>query len=52
MTTIHLVPDDLRATYEVHEWRNAAGVLATAHDNEWQEIIDTLRVTTHPSAAV
>jgi hypothetical protein len=42
MTTLHLVPDKLRAAYEVHEWRNAAGVLKTAHPEEWQDIIDAL----------
>lgn len=30
-------------TYEVREWRNAAGVLATAHPEEWRDIIDALR---------
>ncbi len=43
MSTTHLVPDDIRATYEVHEWRNAAGVLQTAHAEQWQDIIDVLR---------
>lgn len=43
MTTIHLVPEDLRAFYHVREWRNAAGVLATACPNEWREIIEVLR---------
>lgn len=43
MTTLHLVPEDLRALYHVNEWRNAAGVLATACPNEWQEIVQILR---------
>ena len=43
MSTIHLVPDDLRELYHVDEWRNAAGVLATACPVEWAEIIDVLR---------
>jgi hypothetical protein len=43
MSTIHLVPDDLRHLYHVDEWRNAAGVLATACPNEWVEIIAILR---------
>ncbi len=30
------------ATYEVHEWRNAAGVLSTAHPEEWEDILDVL----------
>lgn len=44
MVTLHLVPKDLSDTYEVHEWRNAAGVLSTAHPSEWQDIIEALRV--------
>jgi len=43
MSTIHLVPDDLRELYHVKEWRNAAGVLHTACPEEWQEIIEVLR---------
>jgi hypothetical protein len=35
MATLHLIPPDVAAAYEVHEWRNAAGVLSTAHPNEW-----------------
>ncbi|HEX8366238.1 MAG TPA: BglII/BstYI family type II restriction endonuclease [Allosphingosinicella sp.] len=42
MSTIHLVPPDLQELYRVREWRNAAGVLATACPNEWQEIIEVL----------
>jgi hypothetical protein len=43
MSTVHLVPDDLRARYHVKEWRNAAGVLATACPAEWAEIQEVLR---------
>ncbi|MBX9926216.1 MAG: restriction endonuclease, partial [Hyphomicrobiaceae bacterium] len=43
MSTIHIVPDDIRELYEVHEWRNAAGVLSTARPSEWTDIIATLR---------
>lgn len=43
MSTIHLVPEDIRDLYEVHEWRNAAGVLATACTAEWLQIIEVLR---------
>lgn len=43
MATLHLVPPDIREAYEVREWRNAAGVLATAHPEEWQDILDALR---------
>ena len=30
MVTSHLIPNDIAQDYEVHEWRNAAGVLLTA----------------------
>jgi hypothetical protein len=43
MVTLHLIPEDIAAAYEVHEWRNAAGVLSTAHPSEWQDVIDVLR---------
>jgi hypothetical protein len=43
MATLHLVPDDLRRLYHVHEWRNAAGVLKTACPNEWEDILAVLR---------
>jgi hypothetical protein len=43
MSTLYLVPEDLRDLYRVKEWRNATGVLATACPEEWQEIIDVLR---------
>ncbi len=43
MATMHLVPPDLQELYHVKEWRNAAGVLATASPAEWQDIQDVLR---------
>ena len=43
MTTDHLVPPDIRELYHVREWRNAAGVLATACPHEWNDIIEVLR---------
>jgi Restriction endonuclease BglII. len=43
MSTIQLVPDDLRRLYHVREWRNAAGVLQTACPDEWRDIIEILR---------
>ncbi len=43
MTTLHLVPEDLRQLYHVREWRNATGVLQTACPQEWQDIIAVLR---------
>lgn len=43
MVTTHLIPADIRETYEAHEWRNAAGVISTAHPAEWQDVVDMLR---------
>lgn len=43
MTTTHLIPKDIQNLYEVHEWRNATGVLQTANMSEWEDIIATLR---------
>lgn len=43
MSTLHLVPADLREHFHVKEWRNAAGVLATSCPAEWQDIQDVLR---------
>lgn len=43
MATSHLVPQDLHALYEVHEWRNAAGVLTTSSPSEWVDIQAALR---------
>lgn len=43
MVTDHLVPPDISDLYEVHEWRNAAGVLSTACPQEWAEIQTALR---------
>ena len=43
MSTLHLVPPDLRARYHVKEWRNAAGVLSTACPAEWEDVQEVLR---------
>lgn len=43
MSTVHLVPDDLRQLYHVKEWRNAAGILATACPAEWADVVAVLR---------
>jgi hypothetical protein len=37
-----IVPADIAARYEVHEWRNGLAILSTAHSKEWREIIDEL----------
>ncbi len=44
MTTDHLVPPDIAELYEVHEWRNAVGVLQTACPQEWNDIQNALRI--------
>jgi len=43
MTTKHLIPPDVTALYEVHESRNAIGILATACHAEWQDVLFALR---------
>jgi hypothetical protein len=43
MVTLHLVPADITESYVVHEWRNAAGVLAAAHPKEWADVLGALR---------
>lgn len=43
MSTLHLVPNDLRRLYQVNEWRNAAGILHAACRSEWNDIIEVLR---------
>lgn len=43
MVTKHLIPEDIASAYQVEEWRNAAGVLYTAHPGEWRDIQDVLR---------
>lgn len=43
MVTKHLVPHDIHVLYEVHEWRNATGVLATSSPAEWSDIQAALR---------
>ena len=43
MSTLHLIPADIAELYEVHEWRNAVGVLSTACPDEWSDIQAALR---------
>lgn len=43
MSTKHLIPADILAAYEVHEWRNAAGVMSTARPAEWDDLLFVLR---------
>lgn len=37
------VPADVEARYEVHEWRNGLAILAGAHPDEWNDIVQVLR---------
>ena len=43
MVTTHLIPMDIAARFEVHEWRNATGVIETAHPDEWRDVVAALR---------
>jgi len=43
MTTLHLIPKDIQDRWEIHEWRNAAGVLSTACPKEWEDLVAALR---------
>jgi hypothetical protein len=43
MATLNLIPKDIRDTWEVHEWRNAAGVLKTAKPKEWEDVMGCLQ---------
>jgi hypothetical protein len=38
-----LVPNDIAARYEVHEWRNGLAILAGAHSDEWNDIVQVLQ---------
>lgn len=42
MTTLHLVPADIRQLYDVREWRNACAVLKEGHPEEWNDILVVL----------
>jgi hypothetical protein len=37
-----LYPDDVRALYELHEWRNATVVFKKLHPQEWDELMTVL----------
>jgi hypothetical protein len=39
----HLIPGDLIALYDFHEWRNALAVLSAAFPIEWNDITTVLR---------
>ena len=43
MTNQPIVPADIAARFEVHEWRNGLAILAAAHLREWENITEVLR---------
>jgi Restriction endonuclease BglII len=43
MANHSIIPADISARYEVHEWRNGFAILAAAHPQEWADIIEVLR---------
>lgn len=43
MTNQAIVPADIVARYEVHEWRNGLAILVAAHPEEWDDILGALR---------
>lgn len=40
--TPDLVPEFIRAHYEIHEWRHACAILAHDFSAEWQDIVEVL----------
>lgn len=43
MTSLSLVPADVRDRFDVREWRNGLAVLHTAHALAWRDILTVLR---------
>jgi hypothetical protein len=43
MTNRSIVPADIAARFEVHEWRNGLAILSAAHPDEWSNITEVLR---------
>jgi hypothetical protein len=43
MTSLSLVPPEIRARFDVREWRNGLAVLHTAHTAEWRDVLTVLR---------
>jgi len=43
MTNHPIVPADIDARFEVHEWRNGLAILSAAHPGEWANIVEVLR---------
>lgn len=42
MAAVDLLPQFIRAHYEVHEWRHACAVLLSDFPNEWRELLEVL----------
>ena len=38
-----IVPADIAARYEVHEWRNGLAILSAARPDEWKNIVEVLK---------
>lgn len=43
MAVERFVPEDVRALYEAHEWRNGLAVLSAGCPEEWADILAALR---------
>ncbi len=43
MSIERFVPEDIRALYEVHEWRNGLAMLSAVRTEEWADIQGSLR---------
>lgn len=43
MMSIELIPEDIRAMYDIYEWKHATAILAQDFPEEWKEIISVLR---------
>lgn len=40
--TTSLLPNSIRETYEIHEWKHACAILKNDFPNEWKDIIDLM----------
>jgi len=47
-----LIPAQLSAKWEVHEWRNALAILNTVHPREWKDIVAVLSAFTLTKSAI
>ncbi len=43
MSNQSIVPSDIAARFEVHEWRNGLAILSAAHSSEWVNIVEVLK---------